>query len=114
MSTYLTEEIRTGLRPAQDRPGARPTPGRRARAAPLTVRAGGRSWRVLRRVPGGFTLAAEDAPRLRGLVDLYEGERHAMHCLVVGAELDGVEARFEFKRATPARDAAPLDFFAGA
>ena len=114
MSTYLTDEIRTRLRPAQDRPRARPAPGRRTRAAPLTVRAGGRSWPVLRRVPGGFTLAAEDAPRLRGLVDLYEGERHVMHCLVVGADGDGVEARFEFKRATPARDAAPLDFFAGA
>lgn len=110
MSTYLTDDVRTRLRPMAEAPRARPAPDRKVRAAPLTVRAGGRSWPVARRVPGGFTLAAEHAPWLRGLVDLYEGERLSMQCLVVGAEREGDEVRFEFKRATPARDAPPLDF----
>ncbi len=110
MNTYLSDEIRGWLRPAVEAPRARPVPGRRVRAALWTVRSGGASWPVVRRVPGGFVLALDGGTWPRGLVDLYEGERHAMQCLVVGAACEGGEATFEYKRATLAREAAPVDF----
>lgn len=88
----------------------RPVPGRRLRDPALTVRAGGKSWPVLRCTARGFCVADEDVPRLRGLVDLYDGERHVMQCLVVGASAGDGEIVYEFKRATLIRDAAPVDF----
>ena len=47
---------------------------------------------------------------LRGFVDLYDGARHLYQCLIVASEEDGGQMRYEFKRSTEARDAAPLDF----
>jgi hypothetical protein len=52
----------------------------------------------------------QDAPQLRGLVDLYDGSRHLYQCLIVASEEEGDEMRYEFKRNTPAVDSAPLDF----
>jgi len=52
----------------------------------------------------------QDAPQLRGLVDLYDGSRHLYQCLIVASEEEGGEMRYEFKRNTRAVDSAPLDF----
>ena len=58
----------------------------------------------------GFSVAREDAPRLRGLVDVYDGGRHLFQCLITAAEEEGAEIRYDFKRATAISDRAPLDF----
>ena len=60
--------------------------------------------------PGGFALDADDAPHLRGLVDLYDGARHMSQCLIVASAEEAGEMVYEFKRETPALDAAPLDY----
>ncbi len=59
---------------------------------------------------GGFALASEDAPKLRGLVDLYAGDNHLYQCLIVASEEDGPLMRYEFKRSTAHMDTPPLDF----
>ncbi|WP_293576884.1 hypothetical protein [Phaeobacter sp.] len=66
---------------------------------------------VLRMWKDGFSVEAENAPQLRGLVDLYDGARHLSQCLIVAANFEGDEILYEFKRATPAADSAPLDFY---
>ncbi len=53
----------------------------------------------------------ENAPQLRGLVDLYDGSRHLSQCLIVASEAEGGEMRYEFKRSTAASDSAPIDFY---
>lgn len=53
---------------------------------------------------GGFALDRDDAPKLRGLVDLYAGENHLYQCLIVASEEDGPMMRYEFKRSTLAMD----------
>jgi len=74
------------------------------------VMVGQETYAVLAHWDSGFTVATEDAPQLRGLVDLYDGSRHIFQCLIVAAEeMDGV-MRYEFKRSTLATDTAPLDF----
>ncbi len=86
---------------------------RRARARRrnrLRVEIAGQQMQVLRLWPSGFAVREGDAPRLRGLVDLYDGARHISQCLIVASSAEDGEIRYEFKRATPVTDRAPQDF----
>lgn len=102
MTTFLTRELHEGLAAAR-KLAAR-------KSARLRVEADGRSWPILRLWEGGFALSADDAPHLRGLVDIHDGGRHLMQALVIACEPEGDEKHFDFKRATLASDTAPLDF----
>lgn len=53
----------------------------------------------------GFEVAEGDAPRLRGHVDLYNGDAHIARCLIVLAKAEFGVATYEFKRRTD--DGAP-------
>lgn len=77
---------------------------------PLTVRVVGGVFRVLAMNHSGFTVAADDAPKLRGRVDIYEGEAHIMQCLVMAGDQQGVVVPFTFKRATRVAERPALDF----
>ncbi|MFX0540812.1 hypothetical protein ACEWPM_003635 [Roseovarius sp. S4756] len=76
----------------------------------LRVEVGDTSYRVLRAWPGGFAVDADDAPHLRGLVDLYDGSRHLSHCLIVAASEEGGERIFDYKLMTEASGEQPADF----
>lgn len=76
----------------------------------LRVEVNGQSYKVLRMLANGFALSVDDAPKLRGLVDLYDGGHHVSQCLIVAASADGDLMVYEFKRNTAAGDGAPLDF----
>lgn len=78
--------------------------------AHMRVAVGDESFPVLEFREGGFALDRDDAPKLRGLVDLYAGEHHLYQCLIVASEEDGPMMRYEFKRSTLAMDKPPLDF----
>lgn len=81
-----------------------------ARKSRLRVEANGESHRLFRLTPTGFAVE-NDTPRLRGLVDLYDGSRHLSQCLIVAAsETDDGMIAYDFKRNTTATDGAPLDF----
>ncbi|MEM8591734.1 MAG: hypothetical protein AAGF13_04320 [Pseudomonadota bacterium] len=100
--TYLSDEVRAGLEAARAKQAKR-----RSR---LRVETGDAYFPVLRIWESGFALDGEDAPNLRGLVDLYDGPRHLYQALIVTSSEDAGERRFEFKRNTAAQDNAPLDF----
>ncbi len=102
MSTFLPKEIQDGLDAARIEAAQRKSRFR--------VEAGDQNVRVLRLWEGGFSVAAEKAPKLRGLVDLFDGARHLYQALIVASEEEAGELRYEFKRNTAAADAAPLDF----
>ena len=102
MTDFLSKELREGL--AQARKLAARNKAR------MRVRIGDDTYPVLRVWKNGFSLDAEDAPHMRGLVDLYDGGRHTAQCLIIASEEDGGEMRYEYKRATQAHDRAPLDF----
>ena len=78
MSEYLPKEVREGLEAARKR--------NRARKSRLRVRVGDQTFTILRYWDEGFALDAEDAPQLRGLVDVYDGARHMSQCLIVASE----------------------------
>jgi hypothetical protein len=84
--------------------------GAARRKSRLRLIAGGVTLPILRMWDGGLAVEATGAPPVRGLVDIHDGARHVCQCLIVAASEEGGEMRYEFKRATPAADTAPLDF----
>lgn len=102
MSEYLPKEVREGLERARKRTAAR--------KSRLRVKAGDQTFVILRVWDKGFALDAEDAPHLRGLVDLYDGARHLSQCLIVASAEESGEMVYEYKRSTAATDRAPLDY----
>lgn len=102
MEAVFPKEVQEGLEAARQE-------ALRKRAR-LRLEVDGRFHPVLRMWKSGFAISAEGAPPLRGLIDLYDGAIHLFQCLVVKAEEEGLEMRYEFKRATPVAEAAALDF----
>ena len=76
----------------------------------LRVVVGDDSYPLIALRQTGFTVDAEDASHLRGLVDIYDGIRHLSQCLIIAAEGQGDLMHYEFKRNTAASDGAPLDY----
>jgi hypothetical protein len=99
---FLPENVRAGLEAARKRDAKR-----RAR---LRVRVGDETYPVLRIWDTGFALDAEEVPHLRGLVDLYDGSRHLMQCLIVASVEDRGELVCDFKWTRAAADRPPVDF----
>lgn len=102
MEAVFSKEIQEGLEAARQ-------DALRKRSR-LRLEANGALHPVLRMWKTGFAIPAEAAPPLRGLVDLFDGSVHLFQCLIVKAEEEGAEMRYEFKRATPVAHAAALDF----
>lgn len=103
MSEYLPKEVRAGLEAARK--------AKLKRQNRLRVQADDVMYPVLRAWDGGFALDADNAPHLRGLVDLYNGGVHLYQCLIIASAEDDGEIVFEFKRSTPPMTAPPLDFY---
>ncbi len=102
MSTYLPREVREGLEAARA--------AERRRKSRLRLTAGGKTYPVLRMWETGFAMDAEEAPALRGFVDLFDGSRHIAQCLIVASQDEAGERSFEFKLHVPADATAPVDF----
>lgn len=103
MTDFLPKEVREGLKAAQ-----RKAERKRSRR---TVHVGDEVFPILTYAEEGFSLDADHAPQLRGLVDIYEGPRHLYQALIVASGREGDRMRYEFKRNTAASDRAPLDFY---
>lgn len=102
MEAVLSKEIQEGLDAARL--------NSLRKSSRLRIVVDGRIHPVLRMWKTGFSIPAEDAPRLRGLVDLYDGANHLFQCLIVKSEEDAGQMQYEFKRATAVVHAAALDF----
>jgi hypothetical protein len=102
MSDFLPKEVREGLEAARK--------AKLLKSSRLRVHDGEDVFPVLRHWDAGFSLDAENAPNLRGLVDLYDGSRHLYQCLIVASEEEHGQMIYDFKRSTAAVDKAPLDF----
>ncbi len=102
MSTYLPKDLQAGLDAARL---ARPRKKSRIR-----VKSGGASMQILRLWKSGFSVDASAGPALRGSVDVFDGATHLYKRLIVASEEEAGEMRYEFKRSTPVRDRAALDF----
>ena len=102
MSSFLPQSVRDELAAAQK--------SARRRRATRVVHIGDEAYPILEMTEDGFSVDAADAPRLRWLIDIYDGARHLYQALIVASEQQGDLMRYEFKRNTAATTTAPLDF----
>lgn len=103
MITFLPPDVQAGLDAARKKA--------LKKSNRLNVQAGDRNFKVLRSWHNGFSLDADEAPHLRGLVDMFDGTTHLSRCLIVVSGEEGGELEFEYKRMTEAADRQPLDFY---
>ena len=106
MEAVLSKEIQAGLDAAR-RKSMR-------KATRLRIDVDGELFPILRMWKTGFSIDIQNAPHLRGLVELYDGSKHLFQCLIVASEEHDGEMHYEFKRATPVAERAALDFVKGA
>jgi len=106
MLEHLPAEVREGLERARKRASAR---SRR-----LALHINDAVFPILRLWDGGFAVDAGRIGHLRGFVEIHEGPRLMLTCLIQAAEVQDGELICTFKRATPALDRAALDYEADA
>lgn len=102
MSEYLSKEVREGLEIARK--------AHMAKRSRLRVQVGEEIYPILRFSEQSFSIDAENAPHMRGLVDIFDGGKHLYQALIVATSFDGHAMVYEFKRNTLATDHAPVDF----
>ena len=102
MIEYLPKEIADGLAAARMKAATKKTR--------LRVQSGEDMIHLVRLTDSHFAIDRELAPRLRGLVDIYDGTRHLYQALVVATSFDGEAVVFEFKRNTATANGPALDF----
>jgi hypothetical protein len=103
MLEFLPKEIREGLEAARKRD--------LRRKSRLRVQVGGAVFPILRFWDEGFALDASMTPRIRGLVDVFDGANHIFQCLIVASVTEGGELVCEFKRSTVVLDRPALDYW---
>ena len=103
MREFLPREIREGLEAARKRD--------LRRKSRLRVQVGGAVFPILRFWDEGFALDASMTPRIRGLVDVFDGANHIFQCLIVASVTEGGELVCEFKRSTAVLDRPALDYW---
>ena len=102
MLEHLPAEVREGLERARKRSSAR---SRR-----LALHLGDAVFPILRLWDDGFAVDAARIGHLRGFIEIHEGPRLLMTCLIQAAEVQDGELICTFKRSSPAHDRAALDY----
>ena len=103
MSTFLSKDVLAGLEVAQ-------TTDLKKKNC-FRVEFNKKHYPVLRLTKNGFCVEAEKAPMIRGLVDLYDRDKHLKQCLIVAAKEENGIVHFDYKRKTKTQASAPKDFF---
>jgi len=102
MEAYFSPDVLAGLQKARMQDSQKKNR--------LRVHVEDEIYPVLKLWENGFSIMDENAPYLRGFVDLYDGGRHLSQCLVIHSEPEGHVMNYEFKRYTKVTDTAPKDY----
>ena len=92
MLEHLPEDIKTGLDAARTRALRRGTR--------LCVHAGDQVFPIIKLWETGFSVDPQRVPKLRGLVDIYDGPRHISQALIIAADEEDGRVVYDFKRET--------------
>ena len=102
MIEFLPKDVVDGLREAHLK--------RLAKQSRIRVHVGEDVYPVLKLWRDGFAMKTENAPKLRGLVDLYDGINHMSQCLIVTSSEEGDLTHYEFKWNTATAKKPASDF----
>lgn len=100
---FLSKEVLEGLDRARQR-------DRKKTGGSLRVQIGDDWYPLLSYDRTGFEVAADIAPKLRGLVEIHDGPRHVRTALIMATEVTDGAIRYSFKRTTAPRLFAPVDY----
>ena len=103
MSNFLSKDVLAGIEAAQ-KMGSK-------KKNRLHIEFNKNYFPVMRLTKNGFSVEAEMAPMIRGLVDLYEGDKHLKQCLIVASKEENGFVHFDFKRKTAIQTSTPKDFY---
>ena len=103
MSTFLSKDVLSGIEAAQK--------SNLKNKNRLRVEFNKNHYPVMRLTQNGISVEAEVAPMIRGLVDLYDGDKHLKQCLIVASKEENGVIHFDFKRKTATQNSAPKDFY---
>lgn len=76
----------------------------------LCVHIGDRAYPVARLWANGFAISAQDAPKLRGHADIYDGARHVSQCLIMTSREEAGERIYDFKWNTDVATQPAIDY----
>lgn len=102
MLEYLPEDVRRGLEAAHSRAARR--------GSRLCVHVGDSVFPIAKLWATGFSVDVNRVPKLRGLVDIFDGPRHLSRALIIAAGEEGARMTYEFKRETRVTDAPVRDY----
>ena len=103
MTTFLSKDVLAGLEAAQKTDLKKKNRFR--------VEFNKKYYPVIRLTKNGFCVEVEMAPMMRGLVDLYDRDKHLKQCLIVAAKEENGIVHFDYKRNTTTQTSAPKDFY---
>ena len=103
MSTFLSKDILAGLKAAEKTDSKKKNRFR--------IEFNKKHYPVIRLTKSGFCVEAKKAPMIRGLVDLYDRDKHLKQCLIVAAKEENGIVHFDFKRNTTTQTSASRTFF---
>ncbi|HBU16553.1 MAG TPA: hypothetical protein DEF16_18565 [Gemmobacter sp.] len=101
MLEFLPKDVREGLVLAQTR---------KARRSRLRVQLGQAVFPVVQLTADTIVLEAGLSPRLRGVIDVFDGARLFLQGLVVATRQEDGLLVCSFKRSNPVSDTPPLDY----
>jgi len=102
MTTFMSEEVRAGLALARARAARK--------SSRLRVVIEDHIVPILKFSESAFEVDQLNTPKLRGLVDIYDGSRHLYQALIVASSEEGDRMVYEFKRMTATADGPALDY----
>ena len=103
MSTFLSKDVLAGLEASQKT--------NLKKKNRLHVEFNKNHYPIIWLTQNGFCVEAEMAPMIRGLVNLYDGEKHLKQCLIVAYKEENGIVHFDYKRDTATQTSAPKDFY---
>jgi hypothetical protein len=86
------------------------TVGERRPGRLLVMQSGSLRFPVVAMGSDSCLIEVPDELAPRGFVDIFDGDRHVAHCLIVVAAPEGPFLRCSFKQRTPPRLTPPRDF----
>lgn len=100
--SYLPQDVQRALEEAHK--------AMQRKSRRLCIHVGDNVYPVSQLWEDSFSIDAEDAPKLRGFVDLYDGPRHVSQCLIMTSREEGGERVYDFKWNTDVADKPAVDY----
>ncbi|MFA9229951.1 MAG: hypothetical protein RIR95_1568 [Pseudomonadota bacterium] len=103
MLEFLPADVAETLRIAQT--------AKLTRRSRLRVRVGAREFPIVKLWDEGLIIDASHTTHLHGLVDVFDGSRHILECLIIASSVEHGQLICGFKRSTMVTENPALDYF---